>query len=353
MRFLFPRSYFDPSPLRTLSAWTLIAAFSIFLSNLAYSQDVASFYGGKTVRIVVGFSPGGGYDQYARLLARHIGRRIPGNPAVVVQNMPGSASLKSVQYLDAGAPADGTLITTFNPGLITQSITTPDKVQVKFLNYAWVGNISEDFRVCYTWNKTTGVKSWQDFLSKENLKFGNTGVGTSAYIDDRMLTELLGAKLHLVQGYPGSADKRLAIERGELDGDCGSWTSLPEDWVKDNKITLLVRFARTRLPAMPATMAYAGDLLTDPKKKETFDLLTAAALIGRPFIAPKNVPADRLAALQAAFDATMKDPEFLADAEKQAMTVTPLTGAEVETAIKKLYQIPADVVAAAKEITGE
>ena len=100
-------------------------------------------------------------------------------------------------------------------------------------------------------------------------------------------------------------------------------------------------------------MAYAGDLLTDPKKKETFDLLTAAALIGRPFVAPKNVPADRLAALQAAFDATMKDPEFLADAEKQAMTVTPLTGAEVETAIKKLYQIPADVVAAAKEITGE
>jgi tripartite-type tricarboxylate transporter receptor subunit TctC len=353
MKLQFWRSWFDRSQRRLfLTKMSIAACATILLGDIACSQDVASFYNGKTVRIVVGFSPGGGYDQYARLLARHIGRRIPGNPSVVVQNMPGSASLKSVQYLDAGAPADGTLITTFNPGLITQSITSPDKVPVKFLNFAWIGNISEDFRVCYTWN-STGVKNWKDFLAKENLRFGNTGVGTSAYIDNRIVSVLLGAKIHQVQGYPGSADKRLAIERGELDGDCGSWTSVPEDWVKGNKINLLVRFSRTRLPAMPETMAYAGDLLSDQKKKATFNLLTAGALIGRPFIAPKNVPADRLAALQAAFDATMKDPEFLADAEKQGMTVTPLSGSEVEAAISKLYQTPTDVVAAAKEITGE
>jgi len=340
-------------PVSCASRRTFLAVCTtLFLCGSANGQDVASFYSGKTVRIVVGFSAGGGYDQYARLLARHYSRHIPGNPSIIVQNMPGSASLKSVQYLDAGAPADGTLITTFNPGLITQSITSPEKVSVKFLNYAWVGNISEDFRVCYTWN-TTGIRSWQDFLKKENLKFGNTGVGTSAYIDDRMLSELLGAKIHMVQGYPGSADKRLAIERGELDGDCGSWTSVPEDWIKDNKITLLVRFSRTQLPGMPATMAYAGDLLSDQKKKETLNLLTAGALIGRPFIAPQNVPAERIAALRAAFDATMKDPEFLADAEKQRMTVTPMTGGEVEVAIKKLYQAPPDIVAAAKAITGE
>ncbi len=353
MKFLFTRSHFGRSIVRDFLATTSLAACAIaLLCNVAYSQDAASFYSGKTLRIVVGFSAGGGYDQYARLLARHLGRRIPGNPAVIVQNMPGSASLKSVQYLDAGAPADGTVITTFNPGLITQSITSPDKAPVKFLNYAWIGNISEDFRVCYTWN-TTGIKNWQDFLAKENLRFGNTGVGTSAYIDNRIISVLMGAKIHQVQGYPGSADKRLAIERGELDGDCGSWTSVPEDWVKGNKITLLVRFSRTRLPAMPETMAYASDLLSDPKKKETFGLLTAGALIGRPFIAPKNVPADRIAALQAAFDATMKDAEFLADAEKQGMTVLPLAGSEVEVAIRKLYQTPADIVAAAKEITGE
>ncbi len=145
----------------------LAFALSVILASVtpAAAQDVASFYKGKTVRIVVGFTPGGGYDVYARSLARHFGRYIPGNPTVVVQNMPGAASLKSVQYLTAGAPTDGTLITTFNAGLLTQSLTSPDKVNVKFLDYAWIGNVSEDFRVCFTWNGT-GIKNWQEFLAK-------------------------------------------------------------------------------------------------------------------------------------------------------------------------------------------
>jgi tripartite-type tricarboxylate transporter receptor subunit TctC len=327
-------------------------AASLILATPTAAQDAASFYKGKTVRLVVGFTPGGGYDVYARALARHFGRHIPGNPAVVVQNMPGAASLKSVQYLHAGAPADGTVITTFNPGLITQSLTAPDKVPVKFLDYAWIGNVSEDFRVCFTWN-ATGVRSWQDFLAKDKLVFGNTGVGTSAYIDDRMLTDLFGAKLHAVMGYPGSADKRVAIVRGELDGDCGSWTSLPEDWLRDGKITLLIRFSQKLAPGMPTSLPYAGDLLTDPKKQQTLTLLTAGAVVGRPYLAPRAVPADRLAALRTAFDATMKDPEFLAEAAKQRLLVTPMTGAEVESFIKDLYRTPPDIVAAAKVISGE
>src|SRR5262245_27733837 len=140
--------------MRSSLVTAVVACAAVLACGHAQAQDAASFYKGKTLRIAVGFSAGGGYDQYARLLARHIGRNIPGNPTVVVQNMPGSASLKSVQYLDAGAPTDGTLITTFNPGLITQSITSPEKVPVKFLDYAWIGSISEDFRVCYTWNAT-------------------------------------------------------------------------------------------------------------------------------------------------------------------------------------------------------
>jgi tripartite-type tricarboxylate transporter receptor subunit TctC len=329
----------------------LVCASLAFVAPAA-AQDVAGFYKGKTVRIVVGFTPGGGYDIYARALARHYGRYIPGNPTVVVQNMPGAASLKSVQYLDAGAPTDGTLITTFNPGLITQSLTSPDKVNVKFLDYAWIGNVSEDFRVCFTWNGT-GIKNWQDFLAKEKVTFGNTGIGTSAYIDDRMLSDLFGVKLHAVMGYPGSADKRVAIERGELDGDCGSWTSMPEDWLRDKKITMLIRFSRQLVPGMPPDLPYAGDLLTDPKKKQTLNLLTAGAVVGRPYIAPRSVPADRLAALRGAFDATMKDPDFLVDAAKQRLLVTPMTGVEVESFIKELYQAPPDIVAAAKVISGE
>ena len=330
-----------------------IATLSIAGMAPGAAQDPAAFYRGKTVRIVVGFSSGGGYDVYARVLARHIGRYIPGNPTVVVQNMPGAASLKSVQFLTTGAPADGTLITTFNPGLITQSLTAPDKVgNVNFLDYAWIGNVSEDFRVCYTWNGT-GIKSFQELLARPKVNFGNTGVGTSAYIDNRILSELFGVKLNMVKGYPGSADKRIAIERGELDGDCGSWTSMPEEWLRDSKITVHIRFSRTLVPGMPPSAAAARDLLTDPRKRDIFNLLTASAVVGRPYIAPKGVPADRLAALRAAFDATMKDPEFLADSEKQHLAVTPMTGAEVETFVKDLYRTPPDIAAAAREISGE
>jgi tripartite-type tricarboxylate transporter receptor subunit TctC len=329
------------------------AAWCIACTAPGAAQDAAAFYRGKTVRIVVGFSSGGGYDVYARVLARHIGRYIPGNPTVVVQNMPGAASLKSVQFLTTGAPADGTLITTFNPGLITQSLTAPDKVGgVNFLDYAWVGNVSEDFRVCYTWNGT-GIKSFQELLARPKVNFGNTGVGTSAYIDNRILSELFGVKVNMVKGYPGSADKRIAIERGELDGDCGSWTSMPEEWLRDSKITIHIRFSRTLVLGMPPSAAAARDILTDPKKRDIFNLLTASAVVGRPYIAPKGVPADRLAALRAAFDATMKDPEFLADSEKQHLAVTPMTGAEVEIFVKDLYRTPPDIAAAAREISGD
>jgi len=336
-------------------ALSMLAIATLSIAGMAPggAQDPAAFYRGKTVRIVVGFSSGGGYDVYARVLARHIGRYIPGNPTVVVQNMPGAASLKSVQFLTTGAPADGTLITTFNPGLITQSLTAPDKVGgVNFLDYAWIGNVSEDFRVCYTWNGT-GIKTFQELLARPKVNFGNTGVGTSAYIDNRILSELFGVKVNMVKGYPGSADKRIAIERGELDGDCGSWTSMPDDWLRDSKITIHIRFSRTLVPGMPPSAAAARDLLTDPRKREIFNLLTASAVVGRPYIAPKGVPADRLAALRAAFDATMKDPEFLADSEKQHLAVTPMTGAKVESFIKDLYRTPPDIAAAAREISGD
>jgi tripartite-type tricarboxylate transporter receptor subunit TctC len=332
----------------------LSALLLLFLFNAApaAAQDAAAFYKGKTVRIIVGFSSGGGYDHYARVLSRHLGRHIPGNPNVIVQNMPGAASLNSVKFLAGAAPADGSVIGAFNPGLITQSLTVPQKVGINFLDLGWVGNISEDFRVCHTWNGT-GIKTWQDLLARPKVSMGNTGVGTSAYIDNRILSDLFGVKLQQVMGYPGSAEKRIAIERGELDGDCGSWTSLPQEWLRDKKITVHIRYSRTLVPGMPAEAINAREHLTDPKKRQTFDLLTASALVGRPYIVPKAVPAERLAVLRKAFDATMKDPEFIADATKQRLTLTPMTGGEVEGFIKDLYKTSPDVVAAARAISGE
>jgi len=335
-----------------MRALFVVSVFFISLINPATAQDVESFYRGKQVRIIVGFSPGGGYDQYGRLLARHISKHIPGAPNVVVQNMPGAASLKSLQYLDAGAAPDGATIVTFNPGLILGSLTAPQKTPIDFRNFSWIGNISEDVRVCFTWH-ARGMRDWTTFLARDNVVFGNTGVGTSAYLDDRMLLMLFGVKLKMVQGYPGSADKKIAIESGELDGDCGSWTSLPLEWLREKKIDIHVRFSKNIPPDMPQDIPWAQDFLDSETKKQTFRLLVSGAEIGRPFLVSKSVPTDRVNALRAAFDATMKDPEFLADAEKQRLLIGPDNGAAVAKRIADIYASPPEVIARARDIAGD
>ena len=321
-------------------------------SSAVSAQSVAEFYRGKTVRVIVGFSSGGGYDQYARLLVRHMGRHTPGAPTYIVQNMPGAASLKSVAYLEQGAPSDGTVIATFNPGLLSQSLTIPEKVNVDFRRFAWIGNISEDFRVCFTWH-AKNMKTFDQVKGAKQIIFGTTGVGTSAYIEGRMLDEIFGVNLKQVQGYPGSADKRIAIERGELDGDCGSWTSLPYDWLRDNKINLFVRFSKNLTSDMPKDLLYAGSLLTDAETKATYDLLMSGAEVGRPYMGPSALPADRLAALRTAFNATMKDAEFLSDAKKQRLEVNPQTGEEVAETIAQIYRTPPAAIKRARVISGE
>ncbi len=330
----------------------VVSAFLISLISPATAQDVESFYRGKQVRIIVGFSSGGGYDQYGRLLARHISKHIPGVPNVVVQNMPGAASLKSLQYLDAGAPPDGATIVTFNPGLILGSLTAPQKTPIDFRNFSWIGNISEDVRVCFTWH-ARGMRDWKAFLARDSVVFGNTGVGTSAYLDDRMLHMLFGVKMKMVQGYPGSADKKIAIESGELDGDCGSWTSLPLEWLREKKIDIHVRFSKNVPADMPQDIPWAPDFLDSETKKQTFRLLVSGAEIGRPFLVSRAVPADRVNALRAAFDATMKDAEFLADAEKQRLLIGPDDGATVAKRIVDIYAAPPEVIARAREIAGD
>lgn len=335
---------------------TALRCFGVIAATAASSavsaQSIAEFYRGKTVRVIVGFSSGGGYDQYARLLVRHMGRHTPGAPAYIVQNMPGAASLKSVAYLDQGAPTDGTVIATFNPGLLSQSLTIPEKVNVDFRRFAWIGNISEDFRVCFTWHAKS-LKTFDQVKNAKQIIFGTTGVGTSAYIEGRMLDEVFGVNLRQVQGYPGSADKRIAIERGELDGDCGSWTSLPDDWLRDNKINIFVRFSKNLTPDMPKDLLYAGSLITDPETKATYDLLMSGAEVGRPYVGPSSMPTDRLAALRTAFNATMKDAEFLSDAKKQRLEVNPQTGEEVAETVAQIYKTPPAAIKRARVISGE
>lgn len=336
-----------------ISQWAFLPVIigAAALCNPASAQDAANFFKGKQVRLTVGFSAGGGYDSYTRLLSRHYGRNIPGNPDMIVVNMPGASSFKSVQYLQNTAPKDGTALTAFNPGLITQSMTIPEKVNVKFTDFAWIGSISEDLRVCYMWSET-GVKTWEDLLKRNPVIMGDTGSGYSSYVNQKMLHELFDMKLKQILGYPGSAEKRIAIERGELEGDCGSWTSIPEDWLRDKKVNVVVRFSKHVALGLPESVPYAGDFLKDPKRKQVFNLLTASAQIGRPLIAPKEVPADRVRVLRTAFEATMKDAQFLKDAAKLQLLVSPMTGPDVEAALKEIYSSPVEIIARAKKITG-
>jgi tripartite-type tricarboxylate transporter receptor subunit TctC len=314
------------------------------------AQD--SFYSGKRISLIVGTSPGGGQDAYGRLLGRHLGRNIPGSPIVVVQNMPGAASMNGVLALDNAAPRDGTTIATFNPGQVLGSIVTPEKVKVKFTEFSWLGSTGQETTVCFMW-AGTGVKSWDDMLKKEQVVMGDTGGGGSgSYTLQKMLQQIFNVKLKQVLGYPGSSEKSLAIERGELDGDCTNWASIPADWRRDNKIVPVIRFQEYTPRDLPKSVTYAGSLIQDPDKRKLLDLLNVPASIGHPFILSKAVPPDRVKILRKAFEKTMKDPEFLADAEKAGRDISPISGEEVADMLKMLYATPPDIIKAARSILG-
>jgi tripartite-type tricarboxylate transporter receptor subunit TctC len=330
------------------AAW--LVAMLVLAAGLG-SARAQDFYKGRTLTIVVGFSAGG-FDLNARLLARHIGRHIPGNPDVIVQNMPGAGTLKSVLYLDTNAPRDGTVVTTFNFGQIGESRLAPDKVKVDFRKFSWIGSISQDLSVCYTWS-TLGLRTLAELRRHGTVHMGLTGVGTSSDINQKILKEIFKVAVQQVAGYPGSADERLAVERGELDGDCGAWSSLPEDWVAGAKINPVFRSAPVTAPDLPADVPYVADIAPTAREADVIRLLTASGRLGRPFLASAGVPAERVALLRRAFDETMKDPDFIADARKGRWPVSPQSGEEALRTVEGIYATPEDIVQAARKIVGE
>lgn len=323
--------------------WTLVCGMVV----PAAAQPAGDFYKGKTISIVVGFSPGGGYDTYARLLSRHIGPNIPGQPNVIVQNMPGAGSLTAVRYLDATAPKDGTVITAFNPGIITDSLVDAEKTKFNFTQVAWVGSITRDFRVCYAWH-ATGIKTWEDAMNRKEFVLGGVAIGTGSYINGQILKNVFDMRLRHVLGYPGSAEQRLAIERGELDGDCGSWSSVPEDWVQNKRVIPFVRFSPVSTPDIPENVPFVGDLAKTQEQRDLLDLLITAGELGRPYIMSKQVPQDRLNTLRQAFDATVSGKPFLLEAANQRLPVNPATGVEAEKVIARIYAFPPELVEKAK-----
>jgi tripartite-type tricarboxylate transporter receptor subunit TctC len=324
-----------------------VAAFVTNLATPARAQSVEEFYRGKSVNLLIGFGVGGGYDLYARVLARYIGKHIPGNPAIVPQNMTGAGSLRAAQFLYGAAPKDGLTFATFSRmAAITPLID--DKLAFDGTKFTWLGSISSDVTVCLTWH-TSEVKTWKDYLEKPSV-FGGAGPSAETDIFANLTRNVLGAKVRLAAGYRGTADMMLALERGEVDGLCGfAWTSLRAQrphWIAEKKINVLVQKAMRKeadLPDVPRLI----DLTDDREKQQILKLFVATHDFARPFAAPPGIPDDRKAALIAAFDATMKDPEFLAETKQRELEVEPVSAKALNAMITELYATPKDVLAKA------
>ena len=323
----------------------------LFVASPLRAEPVADFYAGKSIALSIGSSAGGGYDLYARLLARHLGRNIPGKPNIVPQNMPGAGSLKVATYINAVAPRDGTAIGTFARGMpIYPLLFSPDFDGAKL---GYLGSITSDTSVCITWNNSK-IKTWDDLMTKPSV-FGGEGKGSDPDMFATLLREEFKAQVKLVSGYPGTADITLAMERGEVDGLCGISLSTIRaahgDWLAQKKINVVVQAATKPDPAIPGT-PFMPDLAKTPAQKQIIALAVAPQAMARPFVTPPDVPPDRLKALQEAFDKTMKDPEFLADAQKSKLDVNPMPGPEIAALVRELYKTPQDVVQATARVLG-
>ena len=323
------------------------------LGSTADAQSVASFYSGKQLNLVVGYPAGTGYDLYSRLLARHYAKHIPGSPVIVVQNMVGAASLKAANYLYKVAPQDGTAIAAINRSVaMIPLLQTMDASNVQFdaLKFGWIGSISKNISIGFV-RADTGITSF-DEVFKRQIAVSAVGPSSDSYMLTNMLNNLLGTKLKIISGYPGSDDNFLAVERGEVDGYFGSSFDTLEttrpDWLPQKKINVLIQIALEKDPHHPTVPLVTEYAKTDTAHK-ALDVILAPLAASRPYLAPPNTPNDRLTALRTAFMETMNDPAFLEDAKKAKTEISPMTGQEVEEMIRTIYSMPPDAIAAARE----
>jgi tripartite-type tricarboxylate transporter receptor subunit TctC len=343
-------------PRRRAIAVAIAMAAAVVVAAPAGAADTADqFYAGKTIRVLVGFGPGGGYDLYARTLGRFLGRHIAGEPSIVVQNMPGAGSLKVVNYLFNAAPRDGTTLATFARGVVYEPILGhPDGAQFEAPKFNWIGSIANEVSVC-AFNAGRGIATWRDMVAKKTL-IGASGTGADSDVFPTVLRNLFALPMRIVTGYPGGAELVLAMERGEIDGRCGwSWTSLiarNRDMLTEKKITVPLQIALQRhedLPDIPTIM----ELPTDPRRDAALKLIVSRQAMARPFAAPPGVAPQRIATLRSAFDATMKDPDFLTEMRGLGLEVRPVGGAEVQSLMAEIHASPPDVLRLAREILVE
>jgi len=336
---------------RARGSWITAALAAAALAPqaaLAQGSDaLAGFFKGKTVTVYVGLSPGGGYDTNARVLAKHMGRYIPGEPNMIVKNMPGGGGLVMTSYVANVAPKDGLHLGAPQRGIPFEPLTGGEASNAKYdpLKLNWLGSMNADTSVAVA-TKASGVKSWRDLKDRE-LIIAGTGVGTESVVVPYVLRNVLGLKFKVIAGYPGGSEMNLAMQRGEVSGrGTFSWTSLkPQkaNWVDSGDLIVLFQMGLKKHPDLP-DVPLVTDLAENDEQRQLLELEFTGFQLGRPYFLPEGVPADRVTGLRRAFDAAMKDKELIAEAEKLDLEVNPTTGEEMQEILKRVYATPKALV---------
>jgi tripartite-type tricarboxylate transporter receptor subunit TctC len=325
---------------RRTSFATVLSAALVGLAAAASAQTPEQFYAGKTVDFVIGYPPGGSNDTLGRLVARHLAKHIPGKPTVVPKNQPGAGSFLAVNTIFNVSPKDGTVIGIGAPTTPLDEKLGTQGVRFKTAELNWIGRLDSLVNIVFMW-KTSPVKTFAD-AQKIQSTLSATGIGSTVSIYPTVMNNVFGTKFKLIMGYKGSSEAMLAVERGEAEGHSTSWTALKvahPDWLRDKNVTILVQFALKRHAELP-DIPTAVDLARNDEERAILRAIMNATEVGTAFFTTPGVPADRLTTLRRAFDATVRDPELLADAEKIHVGVSPMTGEELQTLVAEVSNLP-------------
>lgn len=333
-----------------------VLAAGVVCPGIAHPQSTPDLFAGKQIALLIGTTAGGGYDVYARALARHMGRHLPGQPTLIPKNVPGAGGLTLANYLYNRAPNDGTEFATVQNGLPFEKLfqtLSPEGKNALFdaTKFRWIGSIAQSSYVTVTWH-TASVKTLSDAMAKE-IVLGASATSSDSYVLAMLSNRLLGTKFKVVHGYPGAAEVDLAVENGEVQGEAGKdWSTLTATrpaWIRDRKINILVQMgmnSHSELKDVPMAI----ELAKMPADRQVMEVVFAKFGMSRPFFAPPGISPERLSALRHAFDATMADPAFLVDAQKLGMEVNPVSGDAVEALVTRIMGTPPELAQRAREV---
>lgn len=338
---------------RTTATILSLAMLISLAAPPAQADPVADFYRGKTINLIIGTSTGNDYDFRGRLIARHLGRHIPGEPIIVPQNMPGAGGIKAANYIAAIAPKDGAVVHMIMTNMMaTQAMNLPG-VEFDTRQFRWIGNTTSTPNVINSWH-TSGITRIEEVKTKELIV--GAPKGTAGVIYATLLNKLAAMKFKIVTGYPGGNEVNIAMERGEVLGrgsnSWASWKSTRPQWLAEKKIIILAQVGLKRDPEL-ADVPLLIELVTNDRDRKLMTFVSAETAISRALVTTPGVPAERVTALRRAFDATMKDPQFLAEAHKAKMDISPMTGEEAQVIADSIVNTPGDVVAYARDVLGD